>query len=212
MIISLAMDDRFADEGPNIKPMRKLAGVFPEIVLHDPNKPEDSPVHRFKDIFPPIDVPKPDRVKGIGEDWFRRELRRGLDRPKSNLEYKGPVRVTPSGLEYSTMSNLGEMLKEYMPDWIVTYTSCDVPGELRTFFVEGDTFVRATYTMQKYDKALFIHIDFKSTIEIYIIHQKGLDNVARRVYTIDRADNLALFRIITSELENTINGDFKNVE
>ena len=122
------------------------------------------------------------------------------------------IRISPSGLEYSTLSNLGNMLKEFMPDWDVTYTSCMVPYELRSFFLEGRTFVRATYTMQKYDKALFIHVDFKTPIEIYIIHQIGLENIARRVYTIERSDSLALFRIITSELENTINGDFKNVK
>jgi hypothetical protein len=122
------------------------------------------------------------------------------------------VKVAPSGLEYSTLSNLGRMLAEFIPDWNARYDVCLVPNDLRSFFLEGDTFVRATYTMQKYDKSLFIHVDFKTPIEIYIIHQISMSNVARRVYTIDRSDSLALFRIITTELENTINGDFKAIE
>lgn len=215
MIISLAMDDRFADNGPNIVP-KQLDGPLSENPTSEQMMQDWADTlfkpKTFKDIFPPIDIPKPDRVKGIGEDWFRRELRRGLNRDKPKLEYKGPICIKPSGLEYSTLSNLGEMLKEYMPDWVVTYAACMVPYELRSFFLEGNTFVRATYTMEKYDKALFVHVDFKSSIEIYIIHQIGLENVARRVYSIDRSDSLALFRIITTELENTINGDFKNVK
>lgn len=122
------------------------------------------------------------------------------------------VKVEPSGLEISTMYNLGQMLTEFMPDWNVSYTNCIVPCDLRAFFLEGAAFTRGTYCMQKYDKALFIHVDFKTPIEIYIIHQISMSNVARRVYTIDRSDSLALFRIITTELENTINGDFKAIE
>ena len=122
------------------------------------------------------------------------------------------MKITPSGLESSTLSNLGNMLNEFMPDWNVSYTTTLVPSDLREFFTEGSMFVRGTYVMRKYDKALFIHVDFKAPIEIYVIHQIGMRDVERRVYMVERSDSLAMFRIITTELEQITNGDFKNIK
>lgn len=120
-----------------------------------------------------------------------------------------PLKVEPSEIEISTLFNLGNMLKEFIPDWNVSFTHCMVPYDLRSFFLQGSVFTRASYNMRKFDKGLFIHVDFKTPIEIYIIHQISSENVSRRVYSIDRTDSLALFRIITSELESNLNGDLK---
>lgn len=78
MIIALALSDKFTDEFEGL--------------------PSGNP-RTFADIFPPIDFPKSTRVKGIGEDWFRNELQKGLTRGRLNYqgEIKLPMENTPNG-------------------------------------------------------------------------------------------------------------------
>lgn len=111
MIIALAMDDRFADNGPNITP-KEFDGSRSENPTTEQMVQDWSnaliPERKLADIFPPIDIPKPDRVTGIGEDWFRRELQRGLNRTKTNLSYHGPINLT---LEKSPNGNFQNQSK-----------------------------------------------------------------------------------------------------
>lgn len=112
----------------------------------------------------------------------------------------------PSGLELSTLHNLGQMLIEYMPDWSVTYMRCDTPVDLRGFFLNGTMFTRATYQLSKYGNEFFIHVDFRETVEVYVVQKRVSEVIRRKLYTVDRPDSLKLFRIITDELESAING------
>jgi hypothetical protein len=107
----------------------------------------------------------------------------------------------PNGLELSTLHNLGQMLIEYMPDWSPNYMRCDAPVDLRGFFLNGTMFTRATYQLSKYGNEFFIHVDFRDTVEIYVVHKKVGEVIRRKLYTVDRPDSLKMFRIITDELE-----------
>jgi hypothetical protein len=111
----------------------------------------------------------------------------------------------PNGLELSTLHNLGQMLIEYMPDWSPKYMRCDSPVDLRGFFLNGKMFTRATYQFSKYGNEFFIHVDFKDTVEVYVVEKKVGEVIRRKLYTVDRPDSLKLFRIITDELETATN-------
>uniref|UniRef100_A0AB39CDS0 DUF5655 domain-containing protein n=1 Tax=Pseudomonas phage HRDY3 TaxID=3236930 RepID=A0AB39CDS0_9VIRU len=119
------------------------------------------------------------------------------------IELKFPE---PNALELSTMSNLGSMLQEFMPDWTVKYMRVEVPYELRAFFVNGTMFNRATYQLYKYEHEFFIHVDFKEKVEIYVIQKRHTEILRRKLYIVDRPDSLKLFRIITDELEKAAYG------
>lgn len=112
----------------------------------------------------------------------------------------------PNGLELSTLHNLGQMLIEYMPDWSPKYMRCDTPVDLRGFFLNGTMFTRATYQLSKYGNEFFIHVDFRETVEVYVVQKRVSEVIRRKLYTVDRPDSLKLFRIITDELESAING------
>lgn len=111
----------------------------------------------------------------------------------------------PNGLELSTLHNLGQMLIEYMPDWSPNYMRCDAPVDLRGFFLNGAMFTRATYQFSKYGNEFFIHVDFRDTVEIYVVRKRVGEVIGRKLYTVDRPDSLKLFRIITDELETATN-------
>lgn len=112
----------------------------------------------------------------------------------------------PDALQLSTMSNLAQMLGEFMPDWAVKYMRVEVPYELRAFFTNGLMFNRATYQLYKYENEFFIHVDFKEKIEVYVIQKRHTEILRRKLYIVDRPDSLKLFRIITDELENAAYG------
>lgn len=83
MIISIAMDDRFADEGPNIKPF------------------ETAMTSKFKDIFPPIDIPEPDSFV-MSREWFRNELNKNLDRRRLISHGAIDIQLKPTTNEGAT--------------------------------------------------------------------------------------------------------------
>jgi len=112
----------------------------------------------------------------------------------------------PDALQLSTMSNLAQMLQDFMPDWTVNYMRVEVPYELRAFFFNGTMFNRATYQLYKYENEFFIHVDFKQKIEVYVIQKRHTEILRRKLYIVDRPDSLKLFRIITDELENAAYG------
>lgn len=113
----------------------------------------------------------------------------------------------PTGLELQTMSNLAQMLEDFLPDsWTVKYVRCEVPVDLRNFFLNGSMFNRATYQIFRYGLEFFIHVDFRDTIEIYVVKKDVSGVIGRKLYTVDRPDSLKMFRIITDELETAANG------
>lgn len=118
---------------------------------------------------------------------------------------------TPSALVLCTMSNLAEMLREFMPDWTVNYMRVQVPYDLRAFFTGGvmlNTYMfdRATYQCFKYENEFFIHVDFRDKVEVYVIQKRHTEVLRRKLYIVERPDSLKLFRIITDELENAVYG------
>lgn len=189
MIIAIAMNDYFADNGPNIV-VPKEGGSF-------------------KDIFPPFDLPEPDR-KPMG--FFEKSFRALLDKERQRFTpATETVDYGPSDRECIALSSLAKLLADrYQEPYQVTYLLALVPTFEPDFFTKGETFTRATFVITNYDKELYLHIDFKATVEIYIIHRTDHINTERRLFNIDRPDSLAMFRIITTELERVINGDFKN--
>jgi hypothetical protein len=212
MIISLAMDDRFADEGPNIRPKT------------------------FKDIFADKDGNGPfdklDKPFDLGRAWFKNELDKNLKKgtPVSHRHItcdelraaakraELPVEIPenfeePSGAVYAVMFDLFQLLQrkyEDRADYHVNYMHMPIPTDMPNYFTDGRTFIRATYNITRYDKALYIHVDFKEKIELYIIHQISLRNTARRMYVFERPDSISMFRAITSEMEQVLNGYFKD--
>lgn len=194
MIIAIAMNDYFADNGPNIVVPKDVGGTF-------------------KDIFPPFYLPEPDRKPmGFFEESFRAMLEKERQRtqPCSNPATE-TVDYGPSDRECVALSSLAKLLADrYQEPYQVSYTLALVPTFEPDFFTKGETFTRATFVITNYDKELYLHIDFKATVEIYIIHRYEHINTERRLFNIDRPDSLAMFRIITTELERVINGDFKN--
>lgn len=94
MIIALALSDKFTDEFVGLPSGNPTS----EQMMNEWADMAFGP-KTFADIFPPFDLPKPNRVKGIGEDWFRNELQKGLTRGRLNYqgEIKLPMENTPNG-------------------------------------------------------------------------------------------------------------------
>lgn len=74
MIIAIAMNDCFADNGPNIKPpaqtSESMVNEWAEMLA---GKPKNK-------VFPEFDLPPPDNSFVMSREWFRNELNKNLER------------------------------------------------------------------------------------------------------------------------------------